>query len=272
MLTFLTIDKAKSKLLPLRNKIYAETKASGAVEAKYIHCTYNRGKVPYDKIKKMSGPDSQRLLTKEDLVLPQSSGLRRFSSCELSQRLCLNMAIKILKELKAQSDKISVGVFDPEGAIADGAGAMLRYTKSLSVVSRLTDVYSAEAERIMFESGAVLSVSKRMKTLEKAKLVISPVKLKVQLPLSKDAVILTAERPAVLQRCAVYYRYYFALDEELKVLCPSGFDSEYVASALYTLLGRFDLGSLVPQATKGDSGSHTLVSLSKYLINISSNP
>ena len=272
MLTFLTIDKAESLFFPIRHKISEEVKNIGGVEVKHIKCIHRRGRIPYEKIKKLSCGQNDRLLTKEDLILPEDSGLRRFCSVELSERLCLNMAAQILKELQKNSDNLRVAVYDPEGSVADGAAVLLKFTKSLTAVTRMTGIYSAEAERIMNESGAVLKVSKGMKSLENAKLIIAPQKLKAQLPVGKDAVILTVLPPAVSQKGAVYYKYYFTLTDELKSLCPDGFDGSYVASALYTLLGRFDLGSIVPLATKGDFGTQTLVSLKKYLMNISLNP
>ena len=271
MLTFLTIDKAESLLFPIRSRISAETKILGGIEIKHIKCIHRRGKIPYGKIRKLSGNESDRLLTKEDLILPEKSGLRRFYCSELASRLCLNTAIEILKDLGSLSDNIRTAVYDPDGRIADGAGALLKFTNSLTVVTRMTGLYSAEAERIMNESGAFLNVSKGMKSLEKAKLIVAPHKLKTRLPVSRDAVILTVEPPAVSQKCGVYFKYYFNLPEELKELCTDGFESSYIASALYTLLGRFDLGSAVPQAIKGDVAAHTLVSLNKYLINIGSN-
>lgn len=272
MLTFLTIDKAESLIFPIRHKICAEVKSVGGVDVKHIRCIHRRGRIPYEKIRKLSGKQSTCLLTKEDLVLPEESGLRRFCSGELSERLCLNMATQMLKELQKNTDNIKVAVYDPEGSVADGVGVLLKFTKSLTVVTRMTGIYSAEAERILDESGAVLKVSKRMKSLENAKLIIAPHKLKTQLPLSKDSVILTVSPPAVSQKGVVYYKYYFTLTDELKSLCPEGYESSYIASALYTLLGRFDLGSIVPMATKGDFGTQTLVSLNKYLMNISLNP
>lgn len=272
MLTFLTVEKAEAKrLLPIKKKISVELKSAEGLDVKHIRYIQRRGKIRWDKIRKLSGTEAERLLTKEELDIPEISGLRRFYCDELKARLCLNMAIEVLKSLKAFSEKIKVAVFDTEGRIADSVGAMLRFTDSLTVVTRMTGLYTAEAERLMNESGAVLSVSRRMKSLADAKLIVAPQKLETQLPLDKQAVILTVSHPAVPQRCGVYYKYYFNLSEELIKLIPEGFDAEYLASALYTLYGRYDLGSIVPQATKGEGTAHTLVSLSKYLMNIAAN-
>ncbi len=272
MLTFLSIEKPeKKRFLPLGNKISVELRSVDGVDIKHIRYIHRHGKIRYDRIRKFSGEEAGRLLTKEDLVFPQDSGLRRFYCDELRSRLCLNMAIAVLESLKKSSDNIKVAVYDPEARVADGIGAILRYTDKLTAVTRMTGIYSAESERIMEESGAVLSVSRCMKSIGDAKLIVCPQKLKTQLPLGKDAVILTVSRPAVSQKCTVYYKYYFSLSEELISLLPEGFDAEYLASALYTLTGRYDLGSIIPQATKGDGTVHTLVSLSKYLMNIACN-
>lgn len=272
MLTFLTVEKAEAKrLLPLKNKILVENKSAEGVDVKHIKYIHRRGKISWDKIRKTSGTEAERLLAKEALDIPEGIGLRRFYCLELKARLCLNMAVEVLKGLKKSAEKIKVAVYDPDGGIADGVGAMLKYTQSLTVVTRMTGLYNAEAQRLMEESGAVLSVSRRMKSLSDAKLILAPQRLDTVLPVEKQAVLLTTAPPAVSQRCGVYYKYYFNLSEELVKLMPQGFDAEYFASALYTLCGRHDFGSVVPQATKGEGTAHTLVSLSKYLMNIAPN-
>lgn len=272
MLTFLTVERAeKRSFLPRRNKIAEELKSAGGIDVRHIRCIHRHGRLPYEKIARLCGSEAGRLLTLETLELPEETGLRRFYCDELRVRLSLNMGIEILKGLKELSDRVRVGVYDPQGRLADGIDGLLRFTESLTVVTRMTGIYGAEAERILNESGAVFNLSRRMKSLEKAKLVIAPEQLKAPLPLSGDAVILTTAPPAVSQGCAVFFKYFFNLSEELIKLLPQGFDAEYLASALYTLCGRYDLGSVVPQATKGSGEAHTLVSLTKYLMNITSN-
>lgn len=272
MLTFLTIDENRTKgFLPLRDKVLTELKSAEGIDVKHIKYIHRRGRIRWDKIKKYAGDESERLLTPESLVLPKECGLRRFECHELKARFCINTAIGVLKLLKDFKGSIKVAVFDPDGTVADSAEILLKYTQSLMVVTRMTGIYGAEAERILSESGAVLSVSKRLKSLSSAQLIVAPHRLMVQLPVEKNAVILTSAIPGVSQRCGVYYRYFFSLSEELLKLLPQGFDAEYLASALYTLKGRFDLGSIMPQAIKGEGLVHTLVSLSKYLMNISLN-
>jgi len=271
MLTFLTVEKASNrKFLPLRNKIFEEIKSAEGLEVKHIRYIQRSKKVNFEKIAKACGEEAKRLLVKEDVFLPDNMGLKRFYCDELKSRLCLNMAIKILEDIKTEKG-INVAVYDPEGRIADGVGGLLKFTESLTAVTRMTDIYNAEAMRLMEESGAVLNASRRMKSLSKAQLIVAPLKLSAQLPVEKSAVILSVAKPAVAQRCAVYYKYYFNLSESLFKLLPEGFDAEYFASALYTLYGRYDLGSYIPQAVKGGSAAHTIVSLSKYLTNIASN-
>lgn len=271
MITFLTVDKARRAFLPFGNKIREEVKTSGGLSVKHISCICRGSKIPWGKIEKLSGNEAGRLLMKDDAEIPKGIAVRRFQSDELKSRLCLNMAAEVLKTSAGSEKSPKVAVFDPEGRIADGVGALLKFTDRLTVVTRMADIYSAEAQRLMEECGAVLNVSRRMKALTEAHLVVAPLRLSLQLPSLKEGVILTTLPPAVNQRSAVYFRYYFDLGKELMEMVPQGFDAEYFASALYTLCSRFELGSVIPQATKGNGTDHTLLSLSKYLMNIASN-
>lgn len=271
MITFLTVGKARRKILPFGNRISVEVKTSGGLSVRHINCLCRGKKIPWARIEKLSGNEAGRLLIHEDVEIPQEGAVRRFISDELKSRLCLNMATELLKLTADAGAQVKVAVFDPDARIADGVGAMLRFTDKLTVVTRMADIYSAEAQRLMEECGAVLNISRRMKALTDAQLIVAPLKLVSQLPSPKEGVILTTRRPAVNQRSAVYYKYYFDLGEELMNLIPQGFDAQYFASALYTLCSRFELGSIVPQAVKGDGCDHTVVSMSKYLMNIGSN-
>ena len=271
MITFLTVEKAMRKFPPFGNRISADVKTSGGLSVKHIKCLCRGKKVPWNRIGNMSGNEADRLLISEDVELPRDGVVRRFASDELKSRLCLNMATELLKLLAESGTQVKVAVYDPEARIVDGVGVLLRFTDKLTVVTKMTDIYSAEAQRLMEECGAVLNVSRRMKALTEAKLIVAPLMLKSLLPSTADGLILTSCRPAVSQRSAVYYKYYFDLGEQLKSLIPQGFDAQYFASALYTLCSRFELGSIIPQAAKGDGCDHTVVSMSKYLMNIGSN-
>lgn len=272
MLTFLIVDKVSGAgIFSLKRKIRTEIKSSGGIDVRYIKCSLKGRKINWDKIRKLCSDDADRLLCSKELNIPEGKGIRRFCCNELKIRLSLNMAIEALSRCKGSAESIRVAVYDPDAVVADGVGAMLKYTDSLTVVTRMTGIYRAEAERIMDESGAVLNVSKSIRSLSTAQLVVAPLKLSTVLPLDKTSVVLTCEEPACAQRCIVLSSYYFQLDNELALLLPKGFESEYFASALYTLCSRFELGSLVPLAAKGVGCEHTLVSLPKYLMNIALN-
>lgn len=272
MLTFLTVEKPKKRAISfLKNKVYVEEKEAQGIRVKYIRCVQRNKKIPWDKIKKLCGEEADRLLVSKELVLPEGSGLMRFESFALEERFCLNSAIEVLKIIRSQRRKVKVAVYDPDGIIADGMEALLGFADSVTAVTRMTGIYSAEAERIMDERGAVLKVSKGLRALESAQLVVAPKKLRTLLPLSKQAVVLTVEKPQICQKCRVYSRYDFEFSEELESLIPQGFDKVYFASSLYTLCRRFDLGSVVPEAMEGEGVKHNPESLAKYLINICKN-
>lgn len=269
MLTFFTVEKVKSTcFLPRRNRIIKEVKSGGGVTVKHIKLVSGFGKIPYGKIARHCGEESGRLLTEEGLELPEETGLRRFYCDELKVRLSLNMGVQLLKNMQDTAQGVETAFYDPQGRIADGAEAILKFTDRLTAVSRMTGIYAAEAQRILSESGAVLNISRRMKSVENAKLIIAPEKLKVRLPVSKNTVILTVAAPAVAQNCTVYYKYFFDLSKGLLSVLPSGFDREYFAEALYTLCGRYDLGSVIPTAAGGEGEPQSLEFITKYLAGV----
>ena len=269
MLTLLSVNKDLSFMGRFkRNKIKLTYDTLQGADIRCIECVLRHKDSCWRRIRKLCGEESENVLCGERLELPRDVNITRFAGDELRSRLSLNMAIEILKLCSETGKAVEVSVYDPDGRIADGVYAMLKFTDTVNVVTNRTELYSAEAERIMAEQGAVLRVSRRMKSLSSSHLIVAPLALRTQLPCEKTAVILSTLPPLVSQKCALYYKYYFESGEEFKKFTSEGFDAEYLASALYSLCGRFDLGSLVPQATKGVGVSHTLISLVKYLINI----
>ncbi len=272
MLTILSVEKPKKKgVFFLGNKVYVEEKEAQGIRVKHIRYIHRTRKIRWDKIRKLALEESDRLLVSEELELPETSGLMRFKSYALKERLCLNTATAVLEFIKRQRQKLRVAVYDPEGIMIDSAEALLKFADTITVVTRMTGFYSAEAQRILEERGAVLKVSKSLKSFESAQLVVAPEKLRAVLPVSKQAVVLTVEKPGVPQRCRVYTDYDFALSKEMEALVSGEIGKVYFASALYALYRRFELGSVVPEAVVGEGVSHTPESLAKYLINICEN-
>lgn len=272
MLTFLTVEKPKKKsVFFLRNKVYALEKETQGIRVKYIRYVQRAGRIRWDKIRKLCSDESDRLLSPKELIFPKNSGLMRFESFGLRERLCLNASIEVLRIVRSQKRKIRVAVYDPEGIIADSAEMLLKYADRVAAVTGMTGIYSAEAQRIMDERGAVLTVSRNPGVLSTADLVVAPAVLREVLPLKKQAVLLTVGEPQVYQKCRVFFGYDFKVSEDLENLVPEGFEKMYFMSALYTLCRRFDLGSVVPEEIAGECVKHTPESLAKYLINICEN-
>ncbi len=271
MLTILSVDRAdKNKLFPIFGRLRTEQKNLAGEEVRFINFTRRRGKIHWKKIESVLG-DDKTVLCREGLEIPESSHIRRFDCNELRIRLCLNMALAAMEMVRDKAGRIKVGIYDPCGKIADSTEAFFKFTDSVTVVTKAVDLYTVEADRIMQEQGAHLRVTKRLLSIENVHLVISPDIIKCRLPLKKQSVILTTDKPMVSQNCTLLSKYYFVLENGVSDLLPEGIDTEYFASALYTLCRRYYLGSLVPMAAKGTGAEHTLVSLSKYLINIASN-
>lgn len=271
MLTILSVDKADNgRLFPLKGKLEIHEEILAHTQVRFIRYIHRRGGIPWNKIVKAAG-DEKFVLCRESLEIPPDFSLRRFSCNELRVRLSLNMALAALEMGKDKSKAVNVGIYDLSGKIADSADAFFKFTDSVTVVTKAVDLYGLQAQRIMEEQGAHLRVTRKLMGLENAHIVVAPDELKCRLPLRKQAVILTTRSPDILQNCTVLSKYHFVIENGVSEALPEGVDTEYFASALFTLEKRCYLGSLVPMAAKDGGFSHTLVSLSKYLTNIASN-
>ncbi|MBQ2093696.1 MAG: hypothetical protein II190_03840, partial [Ruminococcus sp.] len=76
---------------------------------------------------------------------------------------------------------------------------------------------------------------------------------------------LTAGKPYVRLFGEIYHSYAVTLPEIFEKLKPDGLSAEYFGSALYTLCGFYQLGSLVPLSCYGETGGQTVKSLAENI-------
>ncbi len=271
MLTVLTIDDRtyKGKLTKLFSAVsWNSLKVQVCQEpVKITHLEYinRRGKINWNKIGKYSREDRGGLLYSGKLPLPDNAGIKLFEPVELRQRLCSNMALSALEIMKDVPKKLRVGLYDPEGEFADLPEHFLKFTDNLIVVTKNYRVYSEQADRLLFEKGAVLSVSPHVSLLSTCGLIVSPSPLDISFTPMSSAVVLTCHKPSVSLACRVYYKYSFRLENSLEKLKPQDLDTEVFAGGLYSLCGMYALGSLIPLVCTGDTDTQTALSLRRYL-------
>lgn len=249
MITALNIDERTAGGLRAafslfrRNKICVEHFYCDRAAVKSLTYLHRRGKISWSFIDRYAHPQRANLLTPPDLELPAHLGFRRFSSLELSRRLCENAAVYLVCELSSLCPRVAL--IDNSAEYTGLCAYLLRYTDSVTAVSADPVPYLEEADRHLAECGAPLTVMKSAENLLSADLIIAPHRIDQPLCCSPNAVILSSCPPAVAPDAPVYYDYSFDLPEKLSAIKPPFLDDRYFASALYTLGGVYELGSSV---------------------------
>lgn len=255
----------KKLLYFLKNdRVYAEIKKSRGVSVKQVTYISYSGKIHLDKLDGVIGAQRNHLLCSPKINFPENCGYRRFFSNDFSQRLCTNMALSVVKSC-VKPETLKIGIYDPDGDSHDFLFQILKYCSDVAVVTNDFSSYNYELERAMDELGATAVVTKNTSELSDRIFVIAPCIIYDKLPLKHDAVVLTAKSPKETVSGLVYYKYHLRMPDGFDIIKPEGIDEEYFCSALYTLGGQHELGSLVPSLCRNYSSSQTIKSLCAYL-------
>lgn len=259
------IAKGPKAMLNLfrRNRIRVEHLYCDSVALKSITYEQFRGRVNWTSVDRFITGHRNRILCREDTVLPTERGYRRFESNELRLRLCENAALYLLRNV--DHDNISVVLIDDSGEHAGLCPYLSDETDRLTVVTKTPRLYLSEADRLLRETGAVLTVSKSLTPMKTADLIIAPAPLTRDLHCPEDAVILSAFAPTVAQNAPVIHDYSFDLPEKYAALKPDYLDEMYFASAVYVLAGAHELGSSIFRRCSDGATIHTRQSLVEQL-------
>lgn len=241
------------------NRIRVEHLYCDSVALKCVTYERRRGKVNWTSVDRFIHGGRSRLLCREEIALPAERGYHRFSSDELRLRLCENAALYLIANLDAPS--VRVALIDDSGDLAGLCTYLVDATDCVAVVTQKPQLYLEEADRILTEKGAVISISKSVNSLKNADLIIAPARIDRDLRCADDAVILSSVEPTVAQNAPVIYDYYFDLPEKYRELKPDFLDELYFASAMYTLAGAHELGSSIFRRCSDGRTIHTRQSL-----------
>lgn len=245
MLTALHIEEHRTGLLRLlrRNRIRVEHSYCDSVQLKCVTYEHYRGRIGWTAIDRFVKAQRNRVLCSPELELPPDSGYKRFVSHELDRRMCENAALYLLRESDCRSRKVVL--IDSCGDSVGVTDHLTEYCDPLYVVTEASDIYAAQSDYLLNEKGAALRVCRAKDCLRDADLIIAPERLTEVLPCSREALILTGEKPAVQQPCAAIYDYEFELPSKYRELCPDFLDEMYFASALYASSQARELGGEV---------------------------
>lgn len=255
----------KNKFIKIFNSIRGDRITSrvvrGCIEVNQLTYYSRSGKIKPGKLLRALGGE-KIILADEGAVLPES--VTRFCSNSFSERLCVNMALGVLRKMKNPAD-LRLGIFDPEAHSPDLLFEALKLCRNPVAVTFDLLPYDRIRRIALSELGASAVITRRTSELLNCDFVIAPTKICAFIPIKKNAILLTAGKPYVRLSGELYHSYAVTLPAEFERIKPEGLSAEYFGSALYTLCGFYQLGSLMPLSCYGESGGQTVKSLAEKI-------
>lgn len=257
------IKKFFKIFIPNRPKV-EELEVEGINLKNITYCKRN-SKIPWKRISKIIKEDSKYVLCDKSIKLPAIYGVYRFTSNELYRHLCKNAVISVLDNLRLNSSKINIALYDPRAAYSDLLEILLKYSSQVAVISNHIEFYENKSTRLMKDYDAAILVSDNISLLDGNHLVVAPDKVRVNLGLSSNTVLFTAEKPGLNLDCTVISGYKVNTPIKYKKLIPEDMEDEYFLSYLYLENKIYELASLIPIYCVLEKGVKTINEISEEL-------
>ena len=269
MLTALTVKDYSGGLKKRRffrkDKTELEVIKYGGIHLLHI-IYYKYGKeIKWKKIRELAGSESKNILCDKNISFPPESGLKRYTTNLLKERIAENTALEVMKRCRAPVEELSVGLYDDIGQKAEIVSSIIKYTGRLTVVTSSAEEYYRMYKQIISSTGAVLNIKSDISAFKGCGLIIAPRKLNRVLPVDDDTLIFTSEEPSVCQKGIVYSKYIVALSNSYKEIKPHSLSDEYFAQALYDKGRQYRLGSILPVLCISNGINSTINELSILL-------
>lgn len=247
------------------DRVEAKDKTAGSVTLRHIVYTSYSGELKLERLNSLAGVERCRLLCSERLIFPRQSGYRRFCSTAFSSRLCTNFALGVLKSFKNAAD-LRVAIYDPAAYCADYLLSVLEYCADVTVVTSCFEPYFCAADRALCKLGAAVMVTGNRSELERSDFVIAPQPISEEIKLKRGAVLLAVSPPPKDIKCKAFYKYHFKMPNTFAKLKPFDLSEEYFCSALYTIGGQHQLGSILPLSAEGSRGVRSISEFAQLLL------
>ena len=272
MLTTLDIRTVqhKNKLLKMiaklkKDRIDTYYRQSANLRIKCVEYVAYSESINWSKLDKVIGPQRNRLVCSESISLPQNMGYKRFCDDEYKVRLCTNFGIKVLSQC---SQNLSVAIIDNDATHTVLPSHLLNFTDNIIVVTQRDDIYKDVADNLLEETGAPIRVAKTQQVLHSCDLIFDLSSAVDVSELDKNAVVMCVTKPQTQCDYMVIYDYTADIAGRFEFLCPEYIDKTYFASALYSMLNVYQLGSLVPDVCSSTKGECTVHSVAELLNNM----
>ncbi len=275
MLTALTIKdysvkKSRFKLFK-RDKTNLEVVEYNGVRIVHIiYSKYNKN-INWNKIKVLAGNEKNNILCSADIAIPKNSGIKRYYTNTLKERISENTALEVIKRCSNSFTGLKVGLYDPNANKKELIPTLIKYTDNITVVTNATDEYYQVYKQTIADTGAVLILKQSVSALKNCNIVIAPERIKVQLPVDDNTVIFTSSKPAICQSGRVFTSYVVILNESYKEIKPHSLSDEYFAQALYDKGKQYRLGTLLPILCISEFGNSTIDEISRIVLQHANN-
>ncbi len=189
----------------------------------------NKGKVPYDKLKRLSSGVGDGLIFPEGFICEETEGIKIYSSRYFREMVLFNTAVSLIKESIFEPAQTVITFVDKKGVLASEVGRIVPFACEIRIVTDNMRAYEFASKRIMKEYGLSLLVSDKLSSISKEGIVISYDSSFI--PLYFKGLVLTAQK-RFLPFARVLTGEGISADEKYTALCPEGVDRELFLSAL----------------------------------------
>lgn len=269
MLTALTIKDYSNK--KKRFRLFKHDKTNLEVveynNVQLVHIIYYKygNRINWNKIGELAGNERNNILCNANISIPVDCGIKRYQTNSLKERVAENTAIEVIKRCAEDYSDIKIGVYDPLGENTELVNTLIKFSDNIIVVTNATEDYYRVYKQIISDTGAVLILKRDVSALADSNIIISPKRIKEQLPLQDSTVVFTASKPAVCHKGRVFYSYVVALNESYKEIKPHSLSDEYFAQALYDKGRQHRLGSILPILCISEGMNSTIDEITKYI-------
>lgn len=274
MITVLTVDDnmPKSNIGKMKNLFKRDCITTNVIAIKrlrILHLVYSKYKndILWDKIEHLTGQEKKVILCNEALALPHNKGFYRYNSQLLMERMAVNAALAVIKELRNKHNvNIKLGFYDKYGKYCKLLNKFFEYSNSITVVSSNKEIYKEAAENILEECGGCFLFRNRIRSLFDCDIVIAPDKIDAKLYLQNKTAVFTSVSPSVSINGFVFDNYIFELPSLYKTVKPYSISDLYFAQALFDRGKQKELGNIVPNICLWNGSDYTIEEIALLLL------
>ncbi len=134
---------------------------------------YGKHGINWSAVSKKCGRRACKIVAPRNIDIPDSSGFVRYIPKKFGSLLLFNSAVNLLKEAKAEPQKMCITVCDRCGIMADRLNELPPYASLIRIITASPERYAAACYRAYDEFGAVPVIRSTYEPTDKKELIIA---------------------------------------------------------------------------------------------------